>query len=53
MFAGVNMFWARLRLILARAQHYYYYNFGEHLAQKQEHFATSESRILKRRALIY
>ena len=33
--------------------HYYYYNFGEHLAQKQEHFATSETRILKRWALIY
>ena len=30
MFAGINMFWARLRLILARAVYYYYYHFGGH-----------------------
>ena len=34
MFAGINMFWARIRLILARARHYklyyYYYHFGGH-----------------------
>ena len=27
--------------------HYYYYNFEEHLVQKQEHFATSETRMTR------
>ena len=26
---------------------YYYYNFEEHLVQKQEHFATSETRMTR------
>ena len=27
--------------------YYYYYNFEEHLVQKQEHFATSETRMTR------
>ena len=27
--------------------YYYYYNFEEHLVQKQEHFATSEMRMTR------
>ena len=48
MFAGINMFWARLRLILARAarRYYYYYHFGGHWENK--HWKKNDNKTVWR-----